>query len=77
MHTAISIPFTLFADVDSKLCDAFGVIVEKNMYGKKSKGIQRATFLIDPKGQIVKVWPKVKVDGHVDQVQDALAEARS
>jgi len=62
------IPFTLLADVDSKLCDAFGVIVEKNMYGKKSMGIQRSTFLIDPKGKIVHVWPKVSVDGHAEDV---------
>ncbi len=67
-----SIPFTLVSDTDSKLCDAFGVIVEKNMYGKKSMGVQRATFLFDSKGKIVRVWPKVKVDGHVDEVLAAL-----
>ncbi len=70
--TKFSIPFALLADTESKLCDAFGVIVEKNMYGKKSKGIQRATFLIDGKGKIVKVWPKVKVDGHVEEVLASL-----
>jgi peroxiredoxin Q/BCP len=67
-----AIPFTLLADTDSKLCDAFGVIVEKNMYGKKSMGVQRATFLIDGKGVIVKVWPKVKVDDHADEVLASL-----
>lgn len=66
------IPFRLLADVDSKLCDAFGVIVEKNMYGKITKGVQRSTFLIDSSGKIVKVWPKVKVDGHAEEVLDAL-----
>ena len=66
------IPFRLLSDVDSKLCDAFGVIVEKNMYGKKSKGVARATFLIDGKGVIVKVWPKVKVDDHADEVLASL-----
>ncbi|MGD0967087.1 MAG: peroxiredoxin [Candidatus Aquilonibacter sp.] len=66
------IPFTLLADTDSKLCDAFGVIVEKNMYGKKSMGVQRATFLIDGNGVIVKVWPKVKVDEHADEVLASL-----
>ena len=66
------IPFALLADTDSKLCDAFGVIVEKNMYGKKSKGVARATFLIDGKGVIVKVWPKVKVDDHADEVLASL-----
>jgi thioredoxin-dependent peroxiredoxin len=66
------IPFTLLADTDSKLCDAFGVIVEKNMYGKKSMGVQRSTFLIDGKGVIVKVWPKVQVDEHADEVLASL-----
>jgi peroxiredoxin Q/BCP len=66
------IPFTLIADTESALCDAFGVIVEKNMYGKKSKGVQRATFLIDANGTIVKVWPKVKVDDHADEVLASL-----
>ncbi len=67
------IPFTLLADTESKLCDAFGVIVEKNMYGKKSKGIQRSTFLIDGKGMIVKAWPKVSVDEHAEDVLESLA----
>ena len=62
-----SIPFELLADTESKLCDAFGVIVERNMYGKKSKGIARSTFLIDGSGKIVKVWPKVNVDEHADE----------
>ncbi len=67
------IPFPLLADVDSKLCDAFGVIVEKNMYGKKSLGIQRSTFLFDAKGKVVAVWPKVSVDGHAEEVLARLA----
>jgi peroxiredoxin Q/BCP len=67
-----SIPFELLADTESKLCDAFGVIVEKNMYGKKSKGIARSTFLIDGNGQIVKVWPRVNVDEHADEVLASL-----
>lgn len=67
-----SIPFELLADTESKLCDAFGVIVEKNMYGKKSKGIARSTFLIDGTGKIVKVWPKVNVDEHADDVLASL-----
>jgi peroxiredoxin Q/BCP len=70
--TKFSIPFALLSDTESKLCDAFGVIVEKNMYGKKSMGVQRATFLIDKSGKIVKVWPKVKVDGHVEEVLASL-----
>lgn len=66
------LPFRLLADVDSKICDAFGVIVEKNMYGKKSMGIQRATFLID-QGKIVRVWPKVAVEGHAAEVLSSLS----
>jgi peroxiredoxin Q/BCP len=65
------VPFALLADVDSKICDAFGVIVEKNMYGKKSLGIQRSTFLISA-GKITKVWPKVKVEGHAAEVLSSL-----
>ena len=67
------IPYRLLADVDSKLCDAFGVIVEKNMYGKKSLGIQRSTFLVDAAGTIVRVWPKVSVNGHAADVLAAIA----
>lgn len=65
-------PFKLLADIDSKLCDAFGVIVEKNMYGKMTKGVARSTFLIDAAGKILKVWPKVTVDGHAEEVYEAL-----
>ena len=70
--TKFSIPFTLLADTESKLCDAFGVIVEKNLYGKKHKGIARSTFLMDAQGKIVKVWPKVNVDEHAEEVLSSL-----
>jgi peroxiredoxin Q/BCP len=66
------LPFRLLADTESKVCDAFGVIVDKNMYGKKSRGIQRSTFLFDAKGKIVHVWPKVTVDGHAEDVLSRL-----
>jgi peroxiredoxin Q/BCP len=65
------VPFALLADVDSAICDAFGVIVEKNMYGKKSLGIQRSTFIVKA-GAIAKVWPKVKVEGHAAEVLSSL-----
>ena len=65
------VPFPLLADVKSEICDAFGVIVEKNMYGKKSLGIQRSTFLIRD-GVVTKVWPKVKVEGHAAEVLSSL-----
>lgn len=66
------LPFPLLADSSSAICDAFGVIVEKNMYGKKSIGIQRSTFLIQPDGTIAKVWPRVSVEGHAAKVLEAV-----
>ncbi|MDQ2991443.1 MAG: peroxiredoxin [Candidatus Eremiobacteraeota bacterium] len=66
--TKYDLPFTLLADSDQAICDAFDVIGEKNMYGKKVKGVIRSTFVIDTEGRIRKVWPKVKVDGHVSEV---------
>jgi peroxiredoxin Q/BCP len=68
------LPFPLLSDVDHKTCEKYGVWVEKNMYGKKSMGLQRATFLIDKKGKIAAAWPRVKVDGHVAEVKQVLAE---
>lgn len=68
-----SIPFALLADTESKLCDAFGVIVEKTMYGKKRLGIQRSTFSIDEKGKILNVWPRVSVDEHAEEVLSSLS----
>jgi peroxiredoxin Q/BCP len=65
------VPFALLADVDSAICDAFGVIVEKNMYGKKSLGIQRSTFIVKD-GVVAKVWKKVTVDGHAAEVLASL-----
>jgi len=66
------LPFRLLADADSAVCDAFGVIVEKNMYGKKAQGVARATFLVGPDKKIVRVWPKVAVGGHADEVLAAV-----
>jgi thioredoxin-dependent peroxiredoxin len=65
-------PFDLLSDGDEALCKLFDVIREKNMYGKKVMGVERSTFLIDGKGTLVREWRKVKVDGHVDAVLDAL-----
>ena len=64
--------FPLLADTSSQICDAFGVIVEKNMYGKKSVGIQRSTFLVGPDGTVAKVWPRVSVEGHDAAVLEAV-----
>lgn len=65
------VPFPLLADVDSKICDAFGVIVEKKLYGKTSLGIQRSTFVIKD-GTVARVWPKVRVEGHAAEVLQSL-----
>lgn len=62
----------LLSDAEGSVCEDYGVWVEKNMYGKKSMGIQRSTFLIDAEGKIARVWRKVKVDGHVDEVLEAV-----
>lgn len=64
--------FTLLADADHAVADAYGSWVEKSMYGKKYMGVQRATFLIDPEGKIAKVFPKVSPKTHDDVVLDAL-----
>lgn len=66
--------FPLLADVDHKVAEKYGAWREKNMYGKKSMGIQRSTFLIDADGKVAKVWKAVKVDGHDEQVVAALRE---
>jgi peroxiredoxin Q/BCP len=66
--------FTLLADADHSVADAYGTWVEKSMYGKKYWGAQRATFLIDPEGKIAKVFPKVSPKTHDDVVLAALAE---
>lgn len=65
-------PFDLLSDGDESLCRLFDVIREKNMYGKKVMGVERSTFLIDSDGVLVREWRKVKVDGHVEAVLDAL-----
>ena len=67
------LPFTLVSDEDGKICEAYGTWVEKSMYGRKYMGIDRATFLIDEKGQIREIWRKVKVPGHVEKVLTAAA----
>ena len=61
----------LLTDEDGAVCEAYDVWVEKNMYGKKSMGIERATYLIDPQGNVARIWRKVKVPGHVEEVLDA------
>jgi thioredoxin-dependent peroxiredoxin len=69
-----SLNFPLLVDDVHKVAEKYGAWREKNMYGKISMGIQRSTFLIDPQGQVAKVWKAVKVDGHDAQVVAALQE---
>ncbi len=63
---------TLGSDEEGKVTEAYGVWVEKSMYGRKYMGIERSTFLIDAKGKVARVWRKVKVPGHVDEVLEAV-----
>ncbi|MGI3167951.1 peroxiredoxin [Pseudooceanicola sp. C21-150M6] len=65
---------TLLSDAEGDVCERYGVYGEKKMYGKTFMGITRATFLIDGSGQIVRSWPKVKVDGHAEEVLAAVRE---
>ncbi len=67
------LPFTLVADEEKSACEAYGVWVEKSMYGRKYMGVERSTFLIGPDGKIQAAWRKVKVPGHVDAVLKALS----
>jgi peroxiredoxin Q/BCP len=64
----------LAADVDTTAVEAYGVWVEKSMYGRRFMGVERTTFLIDPKGRIARIWRRVKVPGHAE---DVLAAARA
>ncbi|BAO45022.1 peroxiredoxin [Thiolapillus brandeum] len=65
-------PFDLVADTEENLCQAFGVIKMKNMYGKKVRGIERSTFIIDDQGILRQEWRGVKVKGHVEEVLETL-----
>jgi peroxiredoxin Q/BCP len=62
------LPFPLIADTEKVIANAYGVWQEKSMYGRKYMGIVRSTFVIDEKGKLIAVFPKVKVAGHVDEV---------
>lgn len=68
------LPFTLLADADKKVAEAYGVMKEKNMYGKKVWGIARTTFVIGPDGKIQHIFEKVNPDGHAEEVLAYLKE---
>ena len=63
---------TLLSDETKAMLEAYGVWVEKSMYGRKYMGVERTTFLIDGKGKVARVWNEVKVDGHAEQVLEAV-----
>ena len=71
-----NLQFPLASDENNDTCERYGVWKEKNMYGKKYMGIERSTFLIDENGKIAQIWRKVKVPGHVEEVQ-AAAEGKA
>ena len=68
------LPFPLLADTDHAVAEKYGAWGQKSLYGRKFMGITRSTFLVDGAGKIARVWPKVKVDGHADQVLEAVRE---
>ena len=68
--TKFSLPYALLSDSDERVCEQFGVMKLKNMYGKQVRGIERSTFVIDTTGKLVKEWRGLKADGHAQQVLD-------
>jgi peroxiredoxin Q/BCP len=72
----LELPFELIADTEEKLCHMFGVVKNKIMYGKKVKGIERSTFLIDGSGVLRSEWRGIKVAGHVDEVLKAVKDLK-
>jgi peroxiredoxin Q/BCP len=69
--------FPLLADPDHAVAEQYGAWREKNMYGKKSMGVQRSTYLIDANGKVARLWKRVQVDGHDQQVLEALKELQA
>lgn len=67
------LPFPLLTDEDAAVSKLFGVYKQKNLYGKKHLGIERTTFVIDKTGRVAQIWPKVKVDGHIQDVLEFVA----
>jgi len=67
------LPFALLSDEDATVSKLFGVYKQKNLYGKKHLGIERTTFVIDRTGRVAQIWPKVKVDGHIQDVLEFVA----
>lgn len=70
------LPYKLLSDVDKTVANAYGVIKEKNMYGRKVKGIARTTFLIAPDGKIARIFENVKPEGHGEEVLATLNDGK-
>lgn len=70
--TKLGLPFVLLSDTTEEVCKLYDVIKEKNMYGRKSLGIERSTFIIDEEGKLIKEFRKVKVKGHINEVLEIL-----
>ena len=75
--TKLGLPFRVLADTDHATAEAYGVWAEKSLYGRKYMGIERTTFVIDPVGKIIRIFPKVQVEGHAHAVLEAVKEAQS
>lgn len=75
-QTKYDLPYTLLSDSDKKVCNAFGVIKDKNMYGKIVKGIARTTFIVGPDGKITHVFNNVKPEGHAEEVLAVLKNGK-
>jgi len=68
------LPYLLLSDKDHQLADAFGVWKEKALYGRKYMGIERTTVIVDRKGRVARIFPKVKIPGHIQEVESAVRE---
>jgi peroxiredoxin Q/BCP len=71
------LPFSLLVDDDNEVAKKYGAYGEKSLYGRKFMGIIRSTFLINPEGKLARVWPKVKVDGHAEEVLEAIVSGET
>jgi thioredoxin-dependent peroxiredoxin len=72
-----NLAFNLLVDEQAEICQSYGVVKEKSMFGKKYMGIDRSTFLIDKMGKIIRIWTSVKVNGHVEEVLKELQKTSS
>jgi peroxiredoxin Q/BCP len=76
-RTKNQLPYRLLSDEGHRLADAFGIWKEKTLYGRKYMGIERTTVIIDPDGRVAKIFPNVRIPGHVEAVETFLSQRRS